>query len=908
MNTNKNSLEPHTSKRHRPKKALYRRSRSPRYLFYIFLALIFCIPFPLGGNRPWAWSIVEVWIFLITMIWFLLYAFSKVSLTPAYKKALPVILLWSAWLLISTAQFIPIPYELASILSPNLASIYQEISLWGELNNIPLSISPYSSYVEWMKGIAYLLIFVMTLLLAESAHRLRIMGWVCVISATMQAILGIAFLYFDDISLIFASAKNANIVASGTFINRNHFANFLVINLSIGIGLIISGLNNEQQNNTTNKQKIVSFLRVLLSYKTPLRILLVIIVIGIILSRSRMGNISIVASLSFGSIFAFYSFKNKRRIIALFFLSFLIIDLALVGNFVGIDRVVKRIAETNISTETRVTLAGDTMVLIKDHWLFGAGVGSFSSLFPRYRSFVSSLNFKHPENDYLEFLSETGVIGISLLGFPVLLSLFIAIRVHVQAKDNLSRGFSFASIMGVSGMLFHASSDFILHIPANISIFMILLAIPWILYAGRESVMENNSISDEGADLKINKIIFLNRFFYPDQSATSQLLSDLAFDLAKQHTKIHVITSRMNIDNPQANLPVFETINGVHVHRLSTTRFGRSNMLGRMIDYLTFYSSIFFKLLFIARKHDIVVCKTDPPLLSIIIYPVVWFRQATMINWLQDLFPEIATALKIKGFSGLFAKILRRLRRYSLRNAKVNVVLCNRMARKLRHQGVSPRQIQVLHNWSDSQKVIPIASSENSIRHENGYMDRFVVGYSGNMGRVHDFKTILDAAELLVNNSDIIFEFVGSGVQYGWIKKEVKNRSLTNVFFRAHQPRSILSESLSVADVHMVSLLPKLEGLSFPSKLYGIAAVARPIIFIGDPQGDLAILLRKNQCGVSVNLGNSKHLADQIVKMSTNPELCQTLGNNARKLLQNSYDRCHAMSNWRKLLGLQENT
>jgi colanic acid biosynthesis glycosyl transferase WcaI len=114
------------------------------------------------------------------------------------------------------------------------------------------------------------------------------------------------------------------------------------------------------------------------------------------------------------------------------------------------------------------------------------------------------------------------------------------------------------------------------------------------------------------------KIVFLNRYFYPDHSATSQLLTDLAFDLAARGLAIHVITSRQCYDNPREVLPARESIRGVQVHRVWTLRFGRGRLIGRTFDYLTFYLSAAWRLAVLLAPGDVVVAKTDPPLISVI--------------------------------------------------------------------------------------------------------------------------------------------------------------------------------------------------------------------------------------------------------------------------------------------------
>src|ERR1700745_3593582 len=119
------------------------------------------------------------------------------------------------------------------------------------------------------------------------------------------------------------------------------------------------------------------------------------------------------------------------------------------------------------------------------------------------------------------------------------------------------------------------------------------------------------------------RIIFVNRYFFPDHSATSQILSDLAFHLAGEGLEIHVITSRQTYDDADSELPSCEAINGVQVHRFASTRFGRAALPGRALDYLSFYRSAHHHLSALARPGDTVVVKTDPPLLSVALARII---------------------------------------------------------------------------------------------------------------------------------------------------------------------------------------------------------------------------------------------------------------------------------------------
>src|SRR6185369_7427309 len=112
------------------------------------------------------------------------------------------------------------------------------------------------------------------------------------------------------------------------------------------------------------------------------------------------------------------------------------------------------------------------------------------------------------------------------------------------------------------------------------------------------------------------KLIFANRYFYPDISATSQLLSDLAFRLARQGREVHVVASRQRYGDADADLPASEVREGLHIHRVWTSSFGRAFLPGRVLDYFFFYLFAGLRIPSLARRGDLVIAMTDPPLLS----------------------------------------------------------------------------------------------------------------------------------------------------------------------------------------------------------------------------------------------------------------------------------------------------
>jgi colanic acid biosynthesis glycosyl transferase WcaI len=374
------------------------------------------------------------------------------------------------------------------------------------------------------------------------------------------------------------------------------------------------------------------------------------------------------------------------------------------------------------------------------------------------------------------------------------------------------------------------------------------------------------------------KVIFVNRFFSPDHSATSQMVSDLAFHLAGRGWEVGAITSRQRYDDANATLAAKETVRGVAVRRVWSTRFGRHFLPGRAVDYATFYLSALFAMM--NERGATIVAMTDPPMLSVVSVAAAALGGVarpragapTLVNWLQDLFPEVATALGIR-----VPTFVRRIRDWSLRKARRNVVIAESMR--------APNAV-VIHNWADA-SLQPL-----DVPHH-----RFVVGYSGNLGRAHDVSTMLGAMNRL-RQDDVELVVTGGGAKLD----EVRAANLPNVRLEPYAPRERLSESLSAADAHLVTMLPETEGLVVPSKFYGILAVGRPVLFVGARDGELARMVREHGCGIAIESGDADGLAHAIRELASDREAARAMGRRGRALYEERFAPPIAFAKWEEVL------
>lgn len=458
----------------------HRVAQADRFLFRSFLLLLIWAPIPLGSNRLWAEAILEIWIFSIAIGWLYLYLKQRVDFSPLIIKsrfALFLLLLWLVWLLL---QLIPLPLFMIDLLGGELHQAYKQVNVLGIADSFPrLSIDPGVSGDHLRLSVALVLVFVAVLQFARSRRRIRMIGYAIVISGVMQSVYaGFMTLSGSNFGLFFEEFLNEG-VATGTYISRTHFAGYLEMTLAVGIGLLIANLKGGLGHYSW-RQRLRDWINILFSAKAIFRLSLVIMVIALVLTRSRMGNTGFFASMliagSIGLVFSRYATRSTVILLS----SLIVIDIVIVGAFFGVEKVAQRIQETTIEKERRDDVSIYSMQLVRDHVVIGTGLGSYYGAFMPYRQHDVLSYYDHAHNDFIEIAADTGVLGFILLGILVSWSLYLAIFAQKDRRDPLMRGLSFASIMGITALLIHSTVDFNLQIPANAATFMVILAFAWI--------------------------------------------------------------------------------------------------------------------------------------------------------------------------------------------------------------------------------------------------------------------------------------------------------------------------------------------------------------------------------------------------------------------------------------------
>jgi glycosyltransferase involved in cell wall biosynthesis len=308
-----------------------------------------------------------------------------------------------------------------------------------------------------------------------------------------------------------------------------------------------------------------------------------------------------------------------------------------------------------------------------------------------------------------------------------------------------------------------------------------------------------------------------------------------------------------------------------------------------------------FKVLTI-RRPDVVVSFTTPPFIALVGLMSKWLRGSRAVYWVMDLYPDVPVACGVMKASSLPTRFFEWLSRFILRQSDANVVLGRCMRDLVLAKGTPEAKVSLIPVWADLAGIEPVVHEGNPYRTQWAAQNETIVMYSGNFGIAHDAATLCGAMELLRDEPNLKFVFVGAGKRRAEVEAFIKAKGLTNASWHDYQPREKLGQSLSAADIHIISIREGLEGIIVPSKLFGIMAVGRPSVFIGRETSEIARVLTETQSGIVVREGNPAPLAEAIRALVRDPSRRAAMGSNARRGIIGAYDRDTACGMWIKLL------
>ena len=397
---------------------------------------------------------------LISLIIFTPLAFGSVEIWSITIMELIVVFISTLWMLKMVHQgeisFVKTPLNFPIFLFLGLV-VFQLLPLSLIHSLFPASIYFPATKTAFLKVLTYALIFFVFINNIQNERQLHRIVVSIIIIGSFIALYGLIE-YLTGHQMIFLYQKKYYTdCVTGTFINRNHFAGYMEMVIPLSLGFLLA--TKVSSGGYLPKKILLGFL-------------IVIMAGAVILSRSRMGILSLVASLLFMGLMYWRRKSARKRTLTIVSV---MVAAILVTIWLGLSPVLNRfslLTEELDFSQGRLAVWKATISLIKDYPIWGTGLGTFGDIFSRYKPASIQALFSHTHNDYLEFISDTGVVGFSIAIWIGISSLISSFR-----RNCPIRSICLGGLAAMVAMLIHSFADFNLHIPANALLLVIIISL-----------------------------------------------------------------------------------------------------------------------------------------------------------------------------------------------------------------------------------------------------------------------------------------------------------------------------------------------------------------------------------------------------------------------------------------------
>jgi colanic acid biosynthesis glycosyl transferase WcaI len=401
---------------------------------------------------------------------------------------------------------------------------------------------------------------------------------------------------------------------------------------------------------------------------------------------------------------------------------------------------------------------------------------------------------------------------------------------------------------------------------------------------------------------KSKTIWILSELFYPEDSATGHNVTHVAEGLAASF-HVRALCAQPTYGSRGLKAPINELHNNVQIHRCRATTLNKDVFSRRVINLITISVSIFINALIKIKRGDIAFVVTNPPTLPFAVYLASKLRGAKIILRIEDVYPDALVAAGMARQSSVLVRFFDFLQRRLYVGVDRIVVLGRDMKNLVKGKmKFHTDRIVLITNFADSDQIKPLQRESNPLLQRLGLIDKFVVQYSGNMGRTHDVESLVECARILEKENNLHFLFIGFGAKEPWLRKATKEFGLKNITILPLQPRSDLEISLNACDLAVISFVKGMSGVSVPCRMYNIMSAGKPILAVADKESELSLLIEEEKIGWVTIPEAPNQIADAIREASTNHEIHCQMSTRARALATKKYSLSNVVQQYKSLV------
>jgi O-antigen ligase len=452
-------------------------SLKDRIVEYGILALVLFSPLPAASVYDWSLLVIECGVMILAAVHWLAPGRTEPEVR-ADGAAKWVRRLWTAFIIFLLVQVVPLPGPIVRILSPETfarKSPYASGSgAWMSLSLVPDRTLRQGLFLASC-------VLLGTLVVATLRHRDRIsrMIWALIGLGVFESLYGLLQLYSGNPRILFYPKTYNLDSVTGTFVNRNHFSGCLEMIIPLAIGLAVSRMNVLSSAGARLRDKALQLSEKHFLVNTALYLSVLIMGLGIVFSKSRSGVFifTLIFLLFFGGILLVKEKLGERKKSIVLALQVLFVAIVGISLYAGVSSTLARFGMDKFLREQRPLFWAGTIRQFSGFPVFGTGLGTFASVYPGSEENGIPIHIYHAHNDYLEYLSELGVLGSLLLAGALGSTILLAWRKWGRRRRSGIRSLALGGFISILAILLHSLTDFNMQIPANLVLFTVVVSL-----------------------------------------------------------------------------------------------------------------------------------------------------------------------------------------------------------------------------------------------------------------------------------------------------------------------------------------------------------------------------------------------------------------------------------------------
>lgn len=402
---------------------------------------------------------------------------------------------------------------------------------------------------------------------------------------------------------------------------------------------------------------------------------------------------------------------------------------------------------------------------------------------------------------------------------------------------------------------------------------------------------------------QVNKRILIHSIvFSPDGVSTAYLYNDIAVKLKKDGFEVIVLTTTPHYNRigeeieKQQLAPKFwglfylSYFNGIKVYHVPQKKFNSVILRGFGMLHWHLMSII---ISFFLKKINVIISPSPPLTIGLVSILIAKIKGAKSIYNVQEIYPDFFLNQGKLNFKPL-VKLLKWLERWVYNHSDAVTTIDDVFYNKIKNRIDNPEKLTIIPNFVDTDLYFPVSPNNLDPIIFPNKPDVLKLMYAGNIGHAQDWEPLIEIA-LSSLNLPVEFWVIGEGAMKGSLIEKIKKLKLSNIHIVNYQPRHLMPQLISYADLHFIFMKPILQNDGFPSKVYTILACQKPLLVISGTNTPLSNFLLNSKTSFLISDIDFDMKCEKVVKIFkdilTDKNMLSNMGSNGLKIINQKYSK-----------------